>query len=92
MKKNKVKEIYTSKIKLLKKYNQNYFDENKSLVSDQEYDKLKKEILNLESEYNFLKSKNSPSTNVGFKPQKTLKKYNTEFLCFLFRMHSMRKI
>ena len=74
MKKNKVKEIYTSKIKLLKKYNQNYFDENKSLVSDQEYDELKKEILNLESEYNFLKSKNSPSTNVGFKPSKNFKK------------------
>ncbi|MDC2998855.1 NAD-dependent DNA ligase LigA, partial [Candidatus Pelagibacter sp.] len=74
MKKNILKEIYTSKIKLLKKYNKNYFDENKSLVSDQEYDELKKEILNLENEYNFLKSKNSPSTSVGFKPSKNFKK------------------
>ena len=75
MKKNRVKEIYNSKIKLFKKYNQNYFDENNSLVSDQEYDDLKNEILNLESNYNFLKSKNSPSKNVGFKPSKNFKKF-----------------
>ena len=36
--------------------------------------KLKKEILDLEKKYNFLKSKNSPSKNVGFKPSKNFKK------------------
>ena len=75
MNKNKIKNIYNSKIKLFKKYNRNYFDNNNSLVSDQEYDELKKEILNLESKYNFLKSTNSPSTNVGFKPSKNFKKF-----------------
>ena len=33
------------------------------IVSDQEYDNLKKEILKLEKKYNFLKSKKSPSKN-----------------------------
>ena len=79
MNKNKIKNIYNSKIKLFKKYNRNYFDNNNSLVSDQEYDELKKEILNLESKYNFLKSTNSPSTNVGFKPSKNFKKIQISF-------------
>ena len=72
--KKKIIKIYQSKIKLLKKYNQNYFDQNKSLVSDKEFDDLKNEILNLESEYNFLITKDSPSKNVGFKPSKNFKK------------------
>ena len=35
---------------------------------------LKKEILLLEKKYNFLKSKNSPSKIVGYKPSKNFKK------------------
>ena len=36
------------------------------------YDSIKKEILSLEKKYLFLNSKDSPSTNVGFKPSKPL--------------------
>ena len=70
----KIIKIYQSKVLQLKKYNQSYFDQNKSLVSDKEFDDLKNEILNLEKEYNFLVSKDSPSQNVGFKPSKNFKK------------------
>ena len=71
MDKKNVKQLYNSKIKLLKTYNQSYFDKNNSLVSDEEYDDLKKEILELENNYSFLNSKNSPSKIIGFKPSKS---------------------
>ena len=74
MENKEIRKLYNSKIKLLKKYNQSYFDKNNSLVSDEEYDKLKKGILDLEIKYNFLNSKFSPSKNVGFKPSKNFKK------------------
>ena len=47
-----------------------YFEKNKQKISDAEYDNLKKEIIDLEKKYPFLKSKNSPSKTVGFKPSK----------------------
>ena len=59
---------------LLKKYNESYFDKNKSIVSDKEYDEIKKEVLDLEKNYNFLFSEYSPSQSVGFKPSKNFKK------------------
>ena len=71
-----IKKLYNSKIELIKKYNKSYFSKNKSVVSDQEYDEIKKEILALENKYDFLKSKYSPSKSVGFKPSKSFKKAN----------------
>ena len=65
---------YNNYIKKLKRFNEYYYDNNKSIVADSEYDSLKKKILDLENEYNFLKSKNSPSNVVGFKPSKNFKK------------------
>jgi DNA ligase (NAD+) len=44
------------------------------LVTDKEYDELKKDILILESNYSFLNSENSPSKTVGFKPSKNFQK------------------
>ncbi len=75
MSKNKIQEEYLNKIKLIKKYNKFYYDKNKSLVEDIEYDKLKKQILNLEEKYNYLESVNSPSRSVGYKPSKNFKKF-----------------
>ncbi len=74
MDKKDIKNLYNQKNKLIKKYNQYYYDKNKPLVLDQEYDELKKDILSLEVKYKFLKSKNSPSKLVGFKPSKIFKK------------------
>ncbi len=75
MKNEKVKKDYLKKVSLLQKYNQFYYDKNKSLISDQEFDLIKKEIFQLEEKYSFLKSKESPSKVVGFKPSKNFKKF-----------------
>ena len=74
MDKNKIKKKYNEKIKNLVKLNKHYYDLSKPLVNDHEYDQFKAEILTLEKKYNFLKSENSPSKTVGFKPSKTFKK------------------
>ena len=65
---------YLKKINLLQKYNKYYYDKNKPIVSDQIFDLLKKEILDLESRFKFLKSEHSPTNSVGFKPSKNFKK------------------
>ncbi len=71
---DKIRNYYLEKIKKINKFNENYYNKNNSLVSDSEYDQLKKEILNLEKEYNFLNHKDSPSKIVGHKPSKNFKK------------------
>ena len=74
MDKKKIQQDYKSKIKLFKKYNNLYYDKNNPSISDSEYDDLKKEILFLENKHDFLRSKESPTTNVGYKPSKNFKK------------------
>ena len=69
-----IKIKYLKKIELIKKYNKHYFDKNSSIISDQEFDLLKKEIIELENKYNFLLDKNSPTKKVGFKPSKNFEK------------------
>jgi len=65
---------YKKKIKQLKKFDLYYYDKSSPLISDQIYDNLKKEILSLEKKNNFLKSEDSPSEIVGYKPSKNFKK------------------
>ncbi len=74
MNKKEIIKKYKEKIKLINIYNKNYYDKNNSLVSDLEFDELKKEIFFLEKEYDFLGSKNSPSKTVGYKPSKNFTK------------------
>ena len=74
MEKKKIEDLYNKKIKLLNQFNKFYYDLSKPKVSDQDYDKLKNEIVLLEKKYKFLKSTNSPSQKVGFKPSKNFKK------------------
>ena len=57
MQKEKIKLIYFDKISQLNKYNKAYYDEDSPVVTDQEYDKAKTEILNLEKINDFLKEK-----------------------------------
>ena len=75
MKSSITKKNYLDKIELIKKYNKSYYDNNNSLISDYEFDLLKVEIISLEKKFNFLKSSNSPSVSVGFKPSKNFKKF-----------------
>ena len=65
---------YLKKIDLIKKYNKYYYDKDKPIVSDQEFDLLKKDIIDLENKYKFLKSDYSPTKSVGFKPSKNFQK------------------
>ncbi len=74
MNKDAIKDEYKKKIKLIKDYNQKYYDKNLSIISDSDYDKLKKEIISLEKKYSYLRSKDSPSKVIGYKPSKNFKK------------------
>ena len=74
MNRKKIEKEYLYKIEKIKKYDKAYFDKDKPLVSDKEYDVLKEEIFKLEKRYIFLKSKDSPSKKVGYKPSHKFKK------------------
>jgi len=74
MDKKEIQKLYQKKIKLINKYNQYYYDKNKPLVEDKDYDELKINILLLEKKHNFLKSKKSPSKIIGYKPSKNFVK------------------
>ena len=74
MNNEKIKKEYLKKIKLIKKYNERYYDKNSPVISDSDYDKLKDQILSLEKQNKFLNSEFSPSKIVGFKPSKNFRK------------------
>jgi len=69
-----IKKDYLKKIKFLKKHNKYYYDKNNPIITDQKFDLLKKTIVDLENKYQFLKSSDSPTTSVGFKPSKNFHK------------------
>jgi DNA ligase (NAD+) len=69
-----IKKNYLYKIKELQKFNNQYYNKNQSSITDNEYDSLKKEVIELESKYDFLRSKKSPTRIVGHKPSKNFKK------------------
>ena len=72
--KSKILKSYNNKIKLLDTYNKFYYEKSSPKVTDEIFDKLKVEIQLLEKKHDFLKSKNSPSKIVGYKPSKNFKK------------------
>ena len=75
MKKKEIEKKYKSYIESFKKYNLYYFSKSKPLVSDGDYDKLKRDILDLEKQYKYLKSNDSPSILIGHRPSKNFKKF-----------------
>ena len=70
----KAKQEYKNKIRLYKKYSQKYFEDSVSIISDYEFDLLKKEIISLEKKFNF-DDPESPSRTLGFKPSKNFEKF-----------------
>lgn len=70
VKKKAIVEEYKKKIKLLDKYNKNYYDKNNPLIDDKKFDDLKIEVLKIETKYNFLKNSSSPTISIGYKPSK----------------------
>ena len=74
MNKNLIKNNYKKKIDLYNYYNKKYYDENISEIPDSDFDQLKKDIIELEKQFKYLKSKKSPLKTVGYKPSKNFKK------------------
>ena len=70
----KAQQEYKNKIRLYKKYSQKYFEDSVPIVSDYEFDLLKKEIISLEKKFNF-DDPESPSRTLGFKPSKNFEKF-----------------
>ncbi len=75
MLKSGIKKKYQIKLAEFNKHNKLYYNKSKPIISDSEFDDLKKEIIELENKYKFLKSKKSPSTSIGYKPSKSFEKY-----------------
>ncbi len=76
MKESEIKKYYNKKISELRKHNKLYFDQSSPKILDEEYDEIKREILNLEKKYSYLKSNISPSNSLGFAPSKNFIKSN----------------
>ncbi len=81
-----IKKSYIDKIKDLNKHNELYYSKNNPSVTDKEFDDLKKDIIELEKKYKFLRHKDSPSQKIGFKPSKNFKNKNIKFQCCLSLM------
>lgn len=58
---NRIKEL----VEILNEANYNYHVLDKPTITDQEYDKYLRELINLEEEYPELKQKNSPTSRIG---------------------------
>ena len=74
MKDSEIKKYYKRRINELKDHNKHYFEESSPIISDKEYDEIKKEIFNLEQKYLYLKSTSSPSNSLGYTPSKNFVK------------------
>ena len=65
---------YKEKITLIEKLNKAYYHNDKPLVSDAEYDKIKKDILDFEKKNPGIVDKDSPTKKVGFAPSEKFSK------------------
>ena len=65
---------YKEKITLIEKLNKAYYLNDKPLVSDAEYDRIKKDILDFEKKNPKIISKDSPTKKVGFAPSEKFSK------------------
>ena len=65
---------YKEKIALIEKLNKAYYHNDKPLVSDADYDKIKKDILDFEKKNPYIVDKNSPTKKVGFAPSEKFSK------------------
>ena len=72
--KEKIINKFKKKIKILKKNNKNYFEDDNPKISDAEYDSLKKEIIDLENKHSFLKNIDTIKNLIGTPPSNKFKK------------------
>ncbi len=72
--KKKIFDKHKSILQLLKKHNKHYFLRDNPQISDEEYDKIKNQALELEKKYSFLKKTDSIENLVGTNPSNKFKK------------------
>ena len=65
---------YKEKIALIEKLNKAYYHNDKPLVSDADYDKIKKDVLDFEKKNPYIIDKNSPTKKVGYAPSEKFSK------------------
>ena len=70
----KIKNLYKEKIKKLLKFNKAYFDKDSPIVSDSDFDKLKKELIELAAQNPYLKKIENLDTLIGSKPSAKFEK------------------
>ena len=70
----KIKNLYKEKIKKLLKFNKAYFDKDSPIVSDSDFDKLKKELTELAAQNPYLKKIENLDTLIGSKPSAKFEK------------------
>tara|TARA_Y100000389_G_scaffold87688_1_gene84209 strand:- start:680 stop:2713 length:2034 start_codon:yes stop_codon:yes gene_type:complete len=70
----KLLKLHQLKLKDLKKHNNLYYNDDSPIINDSEYDKIKKELLELETKFPFLKKIESVSNIIGAKPLNKFKK------------------
>jgi len=73
-KKDEVINEFKILISSLKKHNKHYYEDDSPTISDSEFDKLKKKIVNLEKEHTFLKKIKSVENIIGSRPSSKFKK------------------
>ncbi len=72
--KNDIKNQFKEKIKIIKKHNNLYYNQDKPIISDSEYDRIKNEVLDLEKKFIFLKRLNLTDKLFGSTPTNKFKK------------------
>ena len=72
--KSEIINYFKKKLEILKKHNHYYYNKDNPKISDQEYDELKKELIILERDNDFLKKLKLLSNIVGAKPSNRFSK------------------
>ncbi len=67
-KKDNISKDYLKKRKILEEYNKFYYDKDSPIVTDHEFDDLKKKVVELEKQNPFLKKYDSVTNTIGFEP------------------------
>ena len=73
-KKNNLVKVYRQKVKNLKKHNKYYFIDDDPKISDDAYDKIKREIIELEKKHSFLIDENLTKNLIGAPPSNKFQK------------------
>ena len=76
MHKDEIQKQYNKKINKIKECDKAYFEDDNPIISDADYDDLKKIILNFEKKYKFIKKVYQIGNKVGYKPSNKFQKIN----------------